>query len=79
MKSFTTVGDAQVVQALQKLMTQEMRPLLDYLAGMAKETDVALRKRDGIEMYRLQGRAMMIQEIMDAAENAATVLEKLRK
>jgi hypothetical protein len=79
MKTFATAADPQVVAALHKMQAPEMKPLLTFFEILSHETDVSLRRGDGTEMYRLQGRAMFLQDFLDAVKNSASVMEKLRK
>jgi hypothetical protein len=79
MRNFTTASELPVVTALHRMNAPEMKPLLEFFDNLCTETDIALRRGDGPEMYRLQGRALLLQEFLDAVKNSASVMEKLRK
>jgi hypothetical protein len=78
MQNLKSASDKPTVAALMRMKAQEMKPLLTFFETMKKETHSALLKGEGAEMHRLQGRALMINEFLDAVENSAAVMEKLR-
>ena len=78
MQNLKSASDKPTVAALMKMKSQEMKPLLTFFETMQMETYKAMSKGDGAEMHRLQGRALLITEFLDAVENSAAVMEKLR-
>ena len=78
MQTLKSASDKPTVAALMRMKSQEMKPLLTFFETMKKETYGSVLKGEGAEMHRLQGRALMIQEFLDAVENSAAVMEKLR-
>lgn len=54
-----------------------MAPLLTFIKTMMTDTDHALRRAQGDELFQLQGQAMFLEEFLAAVESSAAVLEKL--
>lgn len=59
------------------MKSPELAPLLAFLKTMMMDTDRALRRAQGDEIFQLQGQAMFLEEFLAAVESSATVLEKL--
>lgn len=77
MKGFNTV-DLPVAQALNRMKSVEMRPLLEFFKNLDTQTKDALIRADSDTFARLQGRATLLQEFLIAVETSADVVEKLR-
>lgn len=77
MKGFNT-ADKATVAALHRLNAPEMQPLLMFLKSQFDDSKTALIRAEGDVLTRMQGRAGFLQEFLEAVDNAASVLEKLR-
>jgi hypothetical protein len=71
-------ADKQVWAAVQRLNAPEMKPLLMFLNNLAEHTKDLLISAEGVQLHRLQGRAGQLKDLLDAAEQATSVLEKMR-
>lgn len=71
-------ADKTVVAALLRMRSPEMQPLLAFFENSLKSTDHALRHARGDDVARLQGRAGLMEEFLDAVAQAPQTLEKLR-
>ena len=78
MNGFNTV-DKATAAALHRMKSPEMEPLLKFFNNMAEEHKDALVKADTDRVVRLQGRASVLIEFLDAVDNAGSTLEKLNK
>lgn len=77
MKTFNQ-ATRQEVQALERMKSPELRPLLELLASLLEDTKNALIRAEGDTVYRLQGRAGVLQEFVEAVENAARTNERMQ-
>lgn len=77
MKSFNQI-DRRVAQSLVHMHSPEMRPLLDFLVELLDDTKNAMIQADSDKVARLQGKAGVLKEFVEAAYSSATTLEKLR-
>ena len=71
-------ADKQVLVALTRMKSPELRPLREFFQNLADDTDVALRRAKTDDYQRLQGRAQLIEEFLTAVETSTKVLEKTR-
>ena len=71
-------ADKATVAAIHRLNAPEMKPLLTFLNNQFEESKTALIRADGDTLARLQGRAGYLQELLEAVNSAASILEKLR-
>ena len=77
MKGFNT-ADKATVAAINRLNAPEMQPLLAFLKNQFEDSKTSLIRAEGDTLTRLQGSAGYIQELLEAVDNAASVLEKFR-
>jgi hypothetical protein len=70
-------ADKQVWAAIQRLNAPEMHPLLTFLKNQAEHSKTSLIRADGPDLGRLQGRAGYLEDLLEAVEQATSVLEKL--
>jgi len=78
MHGFNTV-DKPTAAALHRMNSPEMEPLLKFFKNMAEEHKTSLVRAETGSFPRLQGRASVLIEFLDAVDNAASTLEKLSK
>ena len=71
-------ADKQVIAALTRMRSPEMRPLLQFFDNLTRDTDVALRRAKPDDIGRLQGRAQLLEEFVTAVEQSTEVLERMR-
>jgi hypothetical protein len=76
-KGFNAI-DKQVAAALHRMNHPDMQPLLQFFKSIEKETLIALVRAEGVTNSRLQGRASLLQEFLEAVENSASTMEKLK-
>jgi len=76
MKGFNT-ADSRVLQGLTRLKAPEMYGLYMFLQEQLTDAQAGLITADTDARFRrLQGRAGYIKELLDAVEQAASVVEK---
>ncbi len=71
-------ADKQVHAALMRLKSPEMQALLAFFNKMSEESKTSLIRAEGVNLHRLQGRAGLLEELLESVENAGSTLEKLR-
>lgn len=71
-------ADRQVVEALLRMRSPEMKPLLTFFENLLVSTDRALRRAGGDDFARLQGRALLLEDFLTAVAEAPQTREKLR-
>jgi len=71
-------ADSQVWQALNRLRAPEMQALLKFFQNQAEHAKTSLIYVEGVQLHRLQGRAGYLEDLLEAVEQAASVLEKVR-
>lgn len=71
-------ADVQVWQALNRLKAPEMQALLKFFHNQAEHTKASLIHAEGVQLHRLQGRAGYLEDLLEAVEQAVSVLEKVR-
>ena len=70
--------DEKVVRCLQRLQSEEFAPLVDFLRESRKGTLEQLAEVEKIELiYRLQGEAGVLGEILDHIKNSNQLITKL--
>jgi len=72
-------ADEKVLASLLRMKAAEMEPLLTFFKKSLEQTKTALIRAEGDTVARLQGRAGVLQEFLEAVETSASVLEKVRK
>lgn len=77
MKQFKD-ADTQTLQALLNMRTTEMRPLLEFIRVLSNDTKDALMRAPENGVAKLQGRALLLEEFIEAVDTAESVLTKLR-
>lgn len=77
MKSFNQI-DRRVAQSLTYMQGPEMRPLLEFLVEVLEDTKDAMILAESEKVARLQGRAGVLKEFVDAVHKSAETLERLR-
>lgn len=71
--------DHQQVVALNRCRVSEMKPLIELFTKLHEETTQALVKADEpSRIYRLQGRAEVLKDFLEAVDKAPSVLERTR-
>tara|TARA_R110000868_G_scaffold218849_2_gene469669 strand:+ start:786 stop:1019 length:234 start_codon:yes stop_codon:yes gene_type:complete len=75
--SFSNI-DKQVAEALMRMNSAEMKPLLTFFKNLDEETKRGLVHAGADTFARLQGRAGLLEEFLNAVESSAAVAEKLR-
>lgn len=76
MKGFNQ-SSKQVLESLHRMKSPEMRPLMKFLEEMLDDTTGALIVAPAETVQRLQGRAAVLKEVIEAVEKAASSLEKM--
>lgn len=71
MDSFSR-ADYRVQQSLLRLHTPEFAPLLNFTRALLEQTKMALIRADEVQVGRLQGRALVLQDLVDAVDAANT-------
>lgn len=71
-------ADPQVWQALNRLKAPEMQALLKFFHNQAEHAKTSLIHAEGVQLHRLQGRAGYLEDLLEAVEQAVSVLEKVR-
>ena len=67
------------VMALNKCRTQENEALLSLFKLKLEETEAALIEADEtVRIHRLQGRAQVLKDFLEAVEQSSSVLERLK-
>jgi hypothetical protein len=78
MKSFNN-ADRVVVAALHRMNAPEMQPLLKFFDNLLSETKDALIAAQPDVVPKLQGRAGVLKEFLDAVDKAASTLERMQQ
>jgi len=76
--SFSNI-DKQVAEALLRMQSAEMKPLLTFLKNLDADTKTSLVRAGADTFARLQGRAGFLDEFLTAVETSADVVEKLHR
>ena len=78
MKVFSN-AEAQVLQAMVKMNTPEMRPLLEFFTQLLEESKDAMILANADTYQRLQGRCGVLKEFVEAVRKAPEAIERLQK
>ena len=76
-KGFNSI-DRLVAESLHRMKSPEMVPLHRFITELMQETQIAWITAEGDKLTRLQGRAGVLKEFLDAIDTSAQTLEKLR-
>lgn len=71
-------ADKQVLIAVNRMKSPEMRPLLEFFQNLLDDTDTALRRAKGEDLPRLQGRAQLLEDFLTSVEKSSDNLSKMR-
>jgi hypothetical protein len=77
MKTFSQ-ADKTTLAALHRVTAPEMQPLKLFFENLLADTKDALVTATPDIVPRLQGRAGVLREFLDAVNSAASTLEKMR-
>lgn len=70
--------DEKVIRCFTQLRSPEMQPLMEYLAALRLEAlEMMGQVTDVDKIYRLQGKAGAIREILELVESAEVVIAKM--
>ena len=71
-------SDRKAVAALVRCRTPENEGLLALFRQLLDDTKSSLIDADGDHFRRLQGRAKVLQDFLEAVDDAPSVLERMR-
>lgn len=77
MKEFRN-ADKLVLQAMARLHSPEMAPLLKFFNELLEDSKDALVHAESDQFARLQGRAGVLKEFVEAVQKAPSAIERLR-
>lgn len=70
----------QQMQALLRCKLPEQEALMDLFRAKLEETKAALLEaEEPVRIYRLQGRAKVLQDFLEAVEKSPEVLDRITK
>jgi hypothetical protein len=71
--------DERVARCLHMLRSQEFSPLVDWLRHCKDDSLDKLTQADGNQIYRLQGEAGVLKEVIELIAQSDKLIEKLRR
>lgn len=71
-------SDRRMVAALVKCRQQENEGLLALFKQLLEDTKSSLVEADGDHFRRLQGRAKVLQDFLEAVDESPSILERMR-
>lgn len=71
--------DARVARALAHLKSPELTPFVEFLAAQRQTVLESMAQSNAEQMiYRLQGEAALLKEVLELIETADTLVAKLK-
>jgi hypothetical protein len=72
--------DERIARCFSQLRAQEFQPLVEYLKAERNETLEALTQvQDQNTIYRLQGKAVLLKDLLEYVEGADALVAKLKR
>jgi len=71
--------DERTARCLGLLRTDEFAPLMEWLRNCHADSLKKLTVADGNQIYRLQGEAATLEEILELVVRSGDLIEKLRR
>lgn len=72
--------DERIARCFAQLRAQEFNPLVEYLRAERHETLESLTQvHDQNTIYRLQGKAGLLKELLEYVEGAEALIAKLKR
>lgn len=71
--------DERVAQCLSRLKAEEFAPLMEWLKNCQAESLEKLSQADGNQIYRLQGEALVLKEVLELIGRSGELITKLRR
>ncbi len=71
--------DERVARCLGLLRTEEFAPLLEWLRHCKNDSLDKLTVAEGNQIYRLQGEAAVLKEVLELVGRSSELVDKLRR